>query len=101
MLASALRRTIRSDPSVNPRDTLHHIDSMVQQEEKEDHKDHRIEESESKFFRISRRRNKKHRALLEPTSADWARGAIRMLKCRPCPSAGFGNWNDFKRQCTL
>ena len=79
--------------------TWHHMGGVVRQEEKEGHKDGRPEEPESKFFRISKRLNKRHRALLEATSADWARGAIRVLKCRLCPSAGFGNWNDFKRHC--
>ncbi|KAI9511933.1 hypothetical protein F5148DRAFT_1167671 [Russula earlei] len=32
-----------------------------------------------------------------PPAADWARGAVRALKCRLCPDADFSNWEDYKR----
>ncbi|KAI0293562.1 hypothetical protein BC826DRAFT_1014842 [Russula brevipes] len=45
------------------------------------------------------RLGKVYKALLEASTEDWARGAVRVLKCRLCPSADFGNWGDFKRHC--
>ncbi|KAI9513514.1 hypothetical protein F5148DRAFT_1156233 [Russula earlei] len=44
-----------------------------------------------------RRLNERHRSMLEATAADWARGAVRALKCRLCPDADFSNWEDYKR----
>jgi hypothetical protein len=52
-----------------------------------------------KIFYIPRRLEKRHRALLDAKPADWARGTIRVLKCRLCPDAGFTNWADYKRHC--
>ncbi|KAH9958564.1 hypothetical protein BC827DRAFT_1218860 [Russula dissimulans] len=39
------------------------------------------------------------RALLEATSDDWARGTIRVIKCRLCTNAGFRDFEIFKRHC--
>ncbi|KAI0284877.1 hypothetical protein BC826DRAFT_1053745 [Russula brevipes] len=43
--------------------------------------------------------NSTARALLDAKPADWARGTVRVLKCKLCPDAGFKNWADFKRHC--
>lgn len=51
------------------------------------------------LFYFTRRLSNRHSALLVATPADWARGAVPALKCRLCPSAGFSNWDDFKRHC--
>jgi hypothetical protein len=50
-------------------------------------------------FMIPKRLRPRHRGLLQATSEDWERGTIDVLKCRLCPSAAFGNWEDFKRHC--
>ncbi|KAI9460707.1 hypothetical protein F5148DRAFT_1216228, partial [Russula earlei] len=68
--------------------------SVVQQQEANDGEP---EEAERHPFRISKRLNERHRSMLEATSADWARGAVRALKCRLCPDADFSNWEDYKR----
>jgi len=51
------------------------------------------------IFNIPRQFEKRHRAFLGANPADWARGTIRVLKCRLCPDAGFKNWADFRRHC--
>jgi len=59
------------------------------------------EEAEiSNRFYIPRGLDARHRALLDATSDDWARGTVRILKCRLCPGAGFSNWDIFKRHCS-
>ncbi|KAI9510068.1 hypothetical protein F5148DRAFT_1182217 [Russula earlei] len=73
-----------------------HTGSMVQQQEANGANDGELEE-ERYPFRISKRLNERHRSMLEATAADWARGAVRALKCRLCPDADFSNWEDFKR----
>jgi len=77
--------------------TQYRIDSMMQQEEKTTNN---VEpgEAQGALFCIPRL-DKRCRALLGATSDDWERGAIRVLKCRLCPGAGFSNWGDFKRHC--
>jgi hypothetical protein len=40
-----------------------------------------------------------YQALLAATKADWARGAVREIKCRLCPDAKFKKWGEFKRHC--
>ncbi|KAI9510310.1 hypothetical protein F5148DRAFT_1180510, partial [Russula earlei] len=72
-----------------------HTDSMAQQQEANGANDGELEERYP--FRISKRLNETHRSMLEATAADWARGAVRALKCRLCPAADFSNWEDFKR----
>jgi hypothetical protein len=57
------------------------------------------EATERDLFQIPRRLGKVYKALLKASSADWACGFVRTLKCRLCPSADFGNWEDFKRHC--
>jgi hypothetical protein len=71
----------------------HQPNSMVPQEDGES------EAAGGDIFYIPRRLEKRHRALLDAKPADWARGTIRVLKCRLCPDAGFKNWGDFKRHC--
>jgi len=79
----------------------HRIDSMMLQEEKTANNVENSEQGEAQgtLFYVSRRLDKRCRALLKATSDDWARGAIRVLKCRLCPGAGFSNWGDFKWHC--
>jgi hypothetical protein len=56
-------------------------------------------EREDEAFRIPKRLSERHRGFLRATSDDWERRAVGMLRCRLCPSAAFGNWEDFKRHC--
>jgi hypothetical protein len=70
---------------------VHHIDSMVQQQQQE--------EAKEEYFKIPRKFKVGHKALLAATQADWARGAIREIKCRLCPDTRLKTWEDFKRHC--
>jgi hypothetical protein len=81
--------------------TRYQIDNTKPQEEKTVYnaENSKPEKAQGNLFYISRRLDKRYRALLEASSDDWARGAIRVLKCRLCPGAGFSNWADFKRHC--
>jgi hypothetical protein len=56
-------------------------------------------EKEDEGFVIPKRLSPRHRGFLRATSEDWEHGTINVLKCRLCPNAGFGNWEDFKRHC--
>ncbi|KAH9956447.1 hypothetical protein BC827DRAFT_1378610 [Russula dissimulans] len=56
-------------------------------------------EKSSTPFYIPRSVDTRHRDLLDTTSDDWARGTVRVLKCRLCPGAGFSNWEIFRRHC--
>ncbi len=56
-------------------------------------------EREDEAFRIPKRLSERHRGFLLATSDDWGSGTVGLLKCRFCPSAAFGNWEDFKRHC--
>ncbi|KAI9451578.1 hypothetical protein F5148DRAFT_1333163 [Russula earlei] len=73
-----------------------HTSNMVQQQANSAN-DEDGEAAEEYRFRISKRLNERHRSMLEATAADWARGAVRALKCRLCPDADFSNWEDYKR----
>ncbi|KAI9448656.1 hypothetical protein F5148DRAFT_1292168 [Russula earlei] len=75
----------------------HHTSDMVRQQEADRANDEDGEAAEEYRFRISKRLNERHRSMLEATAADWARGAVRALKCRLCPDADFSNWEDYKR----
>ena len=57
------------------------------------------EETQNALFQIPRKPDQRHKALLEATDDDWARGTIHLLKCRLCPAAGFTNWGLFMRHC--
>jgi len=57
------------------------------------------EATERDLIQIPRRLGKVHKALLKASSADWTCGSVRTIKCRLCPSADFGHWEDFKRHC--
>jgi hypothetical protein len=57
------------------------------------------EAKERELFQIPRRLGKVYKALLKASPADWACGYVPTLKCRLCPSADFGHWEDFKRHC--
>jgi hypothetical protein len=56
---------------------------------------------ESPFYRISKRPDEWNRVMLLATPSDWARGAVRVLKCRLCPYLNFSRWEDFKRHSDL
>jgi len=80
----------------------HHIGSTVPQQDKTvPHVEtSQLKEAErSTVFYIPKSLDTRQRALLKATSDDWARGAIRVIKCRLCPDAGFGNFEIFKRHC--
>ena len=62
----------------------HRTDSTVQQQE---------------CFEIPRDFKTGYRALLVATQADWARGAVREIKCRHCLKAKFKKWGEYKRHC--
>ncbi|KAI0276871.1 hypothetical protein BGY98DRAFT_1165832 [Russula aff. rugulosa BPL654] len=62
----------------------HRTDSTVQQQE---------------CFEIPRDFKTGYRALLVATQANWARGAVREIKCRLCPKAKFKKWGEYKRHC--
>jgi len=81
--------------------TWHQIDSTMPQEERTAYsvRNGQPREAQGTLFYIPRQLDRRYRALLKATSDDWARGAIRVLKCRLCPGAGFSNWRDFKRHC--
>jgi hypothetical protein len=57
------------------------------------------EESEDEQFEIPGGLSQRQMGLLEATPDDLARRKVRELKCRLCPGAGFGNWEDYKRHC--
>ncbi|KAH9958722.1 hypothetical protein BC827DRAFT_547752 [Russula dissimulans] len=79
---------------------LYAIDSTVPRKETGCYiEESKPEEAPSTLFYIPRQPDLRHKALLEATSDDWARGTIRVLKCRLCPHAGFSNWGLFTRHC--
>ncbi|KAI0289354.1 hypothetical protein BC826DRAFT_1187839 [Russula brevipes] len=57
------------------------------------------EATERDLIQIPRRLGKVHKALLQASSADWISGFVRTIKCRLCPGADFGHWEDYKRHC--
>jgi hypothetical protein len=63
----------------------HRTDSTAQQQEEEE------------YFKIPKDFKAGYRALLVATQADWARGAVREIKCRLCPDAKSKKWGKFKR----
>ena len=82
--------------------TVYHVDSMAPKDDNvvDNMKDSKSEEAESgALFYIPKTLDTRHKALLDATSDDWARGTVRVLKCRLCPGAGFSNWEIFRRHC--
>jgi hypothetical protein len=79
----------------------YHIDSTVQQEDKTVcvAEDSRAEEAQSSTLLNIPSLEPRHRALLDATSDDWARGTGPVIKCRLCPDADFSKWEGFKRHC--
>jgi hypothetical protein len=57
------------------------------------------QQEEEKYFEIPKDFKTGYQALLVATQADWARGAVRQIKCRLCPDAKFKKWGEFKRHC--
>jgi hypothetical protein len=72
----------------------HRTASTVQQRQQ-----HQQEEVQQESFEIPRDLNMWCQALLVATQTDWARGAVREIKCRLCPAARFKKWHQFKRHC--
>jgi hypothetical protein len=68
----------------------HRTDSAVQQQQ---------EDVQQGCFEIPKDLKTGYRALLVATQADWARGAVREIKCRLCPDAKFKKWGGFRRHC--
>jgi hypothetical protein len=48
-------------------------------------------------FRIPKRLDERSRVMLVATPADWARGTIRVIKCRLFPTSHFTKWEAFTR----
>jgi hypothetical protein len=82
--------------------TGHHIVSTVPKEDTTPYNvgvsEPEVEENNIVFY-IPRSLDPRHRGLLDATSDDWARGTVRVLKCRFCPDAGLSNWEIFRRHC--
>ena len=55
------------------------------------------DQAEDGPFKIPKGINKWRRAMLMATEHDWARGAVRQLKCRVCPDSVFRNWTAFNK----
>jgi len=78
----------------------HHIDNTAPEDKIfENMKDSTQEAESSTLFYIPRGLDTRHRALLDATSDDWARGTVRVLRCRLCLDARFSNWDIFRRHC--
>jgi hypothetical protein len=71
----------------------HRTDSAVQQQQQQQ------EDVQQECFEIPKDLKTGYLALLVATQADWARGAVREIKCRLCPDAKFNKWGGFKRHC--
>jgi hypothetical protein len=54
---------------------------------------------QDKLFEIPQDFEIGHKALLAATQADWARGAVKEIKCRVCPKTQLDTWGQFKRHC--
>ena len=81
--------------------TWQHSSSMVQPEvEAQDvHSTENEEQADCEPFRIPRRTQERHQALLAATPDDWRCRTVTVIKCRLCPGADFSDWEDFKRHC--
>jgi hypothetical protein len=71
---------------------VNHIDSAVQQQLQQG-------EATEELFKIPRKFEVMHKALLVATPGDWERGTIQEIKCRLCPNTKLSTWEDFKRHC--
>jgi hypothetical protein len=76
-----------------------HTDSIMWQQEAVNGANEESEDEERRYFRIPRRLSQRQKRLLEATPDDLAHGTVRELKCRLCPEAVFGNWEDYRRHC--
>jgi hypothetical protein len=83
----------------------HHTGSTVQEQDvpisANDGESEAAGESLASSYPIPKRHNEWNGAMLLATPADWARGAVRVLKCRLCPDLNFSKWEDFKRHSDL
>ena len=71
----------------------HRADNAVQQQQQQQ------EEVQQERFEIPEDFKMGYKALLVATQADWARGAVREIKCRHCPDTKFKKWGEFRRHC--
>ncbi|KAH9963638.1 hypothetical protein BC827DRAFT_1193297 [Russula dissimulans] len=69
--------------------TGHYTDSVVP----------RQDNTGSSVFYIPRSLDTRQRALLKANSDEWARGTVRVIKCRLCPESGLKDFEVFKRHC--
>ena len=58
-----------------------------------------VQAQEDKLFEIPQDFETGHKALLAAKQTDWARGAVKEIKCRFCPDARLNTWDRFKRHC--
>jgi hypothetical protein len=68
-------------------EAVHHIDSTEQNTEA------------TGLFVIPRKFKPEHRSFLEASEADFARGAVQVVKCRFCPDTKLKGFEEFKRHC--
>ena len=57
----------------------------------------RQQEQEDELFKIPHEFETRCRAFLVATQADWARGAVKEIKCKFCPKARLKTWDAFER----
>jgi hypothetical protein len=57
------------------------------------------EQGENPLHQFPKDLDKRQRALLVATRADWEHGAIHQIRCRLCPGFVSQNWANFKRHC--
>jgi hypothetical protein len=81
--------------------TRGHYNTMMQQEEEEDHsvEDRRLEATRNILSYIPKRLNRDYKPFLKATSEDFARGTLHELKCKLCPASDFTTWDGFTRHC--
>ena len=70
-------------------EAMHHIDSTVPQQQEE----------ATELFDIPRIFKPWYRLLLQASEADFARGAVQVIKCRLCPDTKLKDFEEFKRHC--
>jgi hypothetical protein len=82
--------------------TGHYVDSVVPQQDNTAYYAEASQPQEaggSSVFYIPRSLDARQRALLKANSDEWARGTVRVIKCRLCPEARLKDFEVFKRHC--
>ncbi|KAH9018793.1 hypothetical protein EDB83DRAFT_175080 [Lactarius deliciosus] len=51
------------------------------------------------LYAIPRTLTERQRLMLQTTEDDVERGAVRVIKCKLCPTAELGSWQCFRRHC--